>query len=69
MTATDVPFCCRCHEEFPVASKVEQLVEPVRMGLLYKLTRFGKRVKDKLDREPTSDFLCGNCYFDLTDED
>lgn len=62
------PFCCRCKEEFQVAE------EPTgwTMGMLRKLLEAPKWIqqlenflKDKIGEEL---HLCGNCYFDLTDE-
>ena len=61
------PFCNRCFEEFPLAD-VMQHKQPVSMGLLYKLTRFSKKIRDDQKRDDDNNFLCGNCWFDLTDE-
>ena len=62
--------CCRCNEDFPVAT------EPAswRMGELRRLLKAPLRLRRRLlsygDAEALRDaFLCGNCYFDLTDED
>jgi len=62
------PFCARCKEEFPVAK------EPTRwaMGQLRPLKKLSSRL---LRREGLLSwlggefpaYLCGNCYFDLTD--
>jgi len=57
-------WCCRCHEEFPVAPEGY----PLRMGYLYPLSRVPQRVKQRLYSGETSDYLCGNCWFDLLDE-
>jgi hypothetical protein len=65
-TKVTAPFCNRCFEEFPLAS-AEDGKKPIRMGLLYKLTRFGKKIRDAQERDDDNNFLCGNCYFDLTD--
>lgn len=62
----DEKFCCRCKEDFDVAE------EPARweMGMMRKLSKAPKRIKDMfrdwLDHEEGG-YLCGNCYFDLTD--
>lgn len=62
------PFCCRCKEDFPVG------VEPSmwRMGTLTKLKKAPKRIRDMFPNWVDSEihgegYLCGNCYFDLTD--
>jgi len=62
------PFCCRCKEDFPVAK------EPANwcMGQLRKLKFAPKRIRDQFRDWLNSEFhgegyLCGNCYFDLTD--
>lgn len=62
----DEKFCCRCAEDFPLAS------EPAswRMGFLRELKKAPKRIRDQfrewLDHDEGK-YLCGNCYFDLTD--
>lgn len=62
------PFCCRCKEDFPVAE------EPTRwmMGQLRKLSKAPKKIKEQFRDWLNSEihgegYLCGNCYFDLTD--
>ena len=62
------PFCCRCKSDFPVAK------EPTgwSMGKLRKLKYASARIKrefrDWLNSEIHGEgYLCGNCYFDLTD--
>lgn len=63
----DQPFCCRCKEDFPIAE------EPAgwRMGIMRLLSKAPKRIRDQF-REWLDDdmghYLCGNCYFDLTDD-
>lgn len=57
-------WCCRCHEGFPVAP--EGL--PFRMGYLYPLRCVPQKVKNRLHGDRTSNYLCGNCWFDLLDE-
>ena len=62
----DDKFCCRCKEDFPVAT------EPTtwQMGQMRALKKAPKRIQDKfkewLEHEEGG-YLCGNCYFDLTD--
>ena len=56
-------WCCRCHEEFPVAPKSQ----PLRMGWLFPLKRVSAKVKRRLYGK-TSDYLCGNCWYDILDE-
>ena len=65
----DKALCFRCYEDMPVAE------EPAawRMGELRPLSKAPKRVRDAV-RYDKGDIrgepmLCGNCYFDLTDED
>lgn len=59
-------FCCRCKEDFELAQ------EPAtwRMGFLRKLEQAPRRIKDHFHEwlgHETGAYLCGNCYFDLTD--
>ncbi len=63
-------FCCRCKEEFPTAA------EPASwcMGMLRKLNKAPKWIQQRYqgwlkDAMGKGGYLCGNCYFDLTDED
>ena len=62
-------FCCRCKtDDFPIAR------EPAhwRMGEMRLLKKAPIKIRrlyqDWLDHEEGK-YLCGNCYFDLTDED
>ena len=60
-------FCCRCKEDFPVR-KERSFV----MGQLTKLkhapAKIKREFKDWLDSEIHGEgYLCGNCWFDLTD--
>jgi len=58
-------WCKRCQEEFPIVEKGVA----IRMGFLYPLSRFSKKIREHYEvKHGTGDFLCGNCYFDLTDE-
>ncbi len=60
------PFCQRCKEDFPVGTGTGW-----RMGFLRPIDTVPKRSWRKLqimDWEfPEGRYLCGNCYFDLTD--
>jgi hypothetical protein len=61
-------FCCNCQEDFPVAPDGAA----VRMGFLFPLVRMPKRLRDRFAswrKHEDGSYLCGNCYFDLTDED
>ena len=61
------PFCCRCKEDFPVNRDAFW-----QMGQLNKLKRAPKRIRYQYSEWLNSEiygegYLCGNCYFDLTD--
>lgn len=58
------PFCCRCGESFPLAK------EPAgwTLGTLRPLRKAPKAIKDRYRGDPNAKYLCGNCFFDLTDE-
>lgn len=60
------PFCNRCLEEFPLAP--EPKLRGWAMGWLYPLTKAPAKIKSRYHREDENNYLCGNCYFDLTDE-
>ena len=61
-----VPQCIRCYDDFPVDK--EQTYPNIRMGFLYRADSFpDEEVKNLLTSHPEDDFICGNCYFDLTD--
>ncbi len=62
------PFCCRCKEDFPVVR------EPAtwQMGKMRLLAMAPETIRRQFRdwlTHPTGKHLCGNCYFDLTDED
>lgn len=61
------PFCQRCKEDFPVGEDGRTF----RMGFLRPIDKIPKRLWRQLhivDWEfPDGRYLCGNCYFDLTD--
>lgn len=60
------PFCNRCHEDFPLAPP---RVRGWAMGWLYPLSKAPKWIRQRFKREiDDNNYLCGNCYFDLTDE-
>lgn len=65
----DKPICIRCLEDFPVAQ------EPTHwtMGYLRPVKKLPAKVRGRLRVDPDDirgePHLCGNCYFDLTDED
>ena len=62
----ETPYCERCKTDFPVAKEPASW-EMGRMRLLSKAPkRHAQRFKTDWERP---DYLCGNCYFDLTDED
>ena len=64
------PFCCRCKEDFPIGVPDKM---GWQMGQLRKLKKAPKKIRDKYKDWLNSEihgegYLCGNCYFDLTDE-
>ena len=65
---SDAPSCCRCYEDFPLIANADEW----RMGILRPLERAPQRIRDQY-REWLGDdergYLCGNCYFDLTDDE
>lgn len=69
MSKKQQPFCCRCKEDFPVAP--EQIawamgfLKPLRKAPKKIQAKFGEWLKSELHGEG---YLCGNCYFDLTDD-
>ena len=66
----ETPFCVRCHEEFPVADEPAGWV----MGQLRPVAAAPRNVRQhwsvNFDAEDIrgKPMLCGNCYFDLMDE-
>lgn len=68
MSTEETPICCRCKEDFPLAE------EPTswRMGFLRPLKKAPRSIVNKFREwldDPVQSFLCGNCYFDLTETD
>lgn len=59
------PRCVRCDEDFRVAENPEA---GWAMGVLRPLAVARDSLPKRL-RALRGDYLCGNCYFDLTDED
>lgn len=60
-------FCDRCKEDFPVADVSPRGARiSWSMGLLYPRHALPQRVNSRV---PGSGFICGNCCFDLTDEE
>lgn len=64
------PFCCRCQEDFPVATEPSHWA----MGFLRPLKFAPREIKNQFREWLNSElhgkgYLCGNCYFDLTDDD
>jgi len=59
-------WCDRCKEEFPIAPKEEQT--RIRMGFLYPKQKIPARARRHYTcNAGTSNYLCGNCYFDILD--
>lgn len=57
-------YCVRCMEDFEVSK-----IKPFQMGYNYPLEMMPKSIQNKFrDISDEEMFLCGNCYFDLTDE-
>lgn len=64
----ETPICCLCKEDFPVAA------EPTgwRMGQMRSLNMAPRFIQDRFSDwldDPIGSHLCGNCYFDLTDDE
>jgi hypothetical protein len=62
----DGPRCVRCDEDFRLADNPDA---GWAMGVLRPLTSAVKRTLPRRLRGLHGDYLCGNCFFDLTDED
>jgi len=64
----DRPFCQRCKEDFPV---LDFFFPKFRMGHLTPIEKIPKSWWGRLHildwEDPAGRYLCGNCYFDLTD--
>ncbi|MDP3062930.1 MAG: hypothetical protein Q8O40_06945 [Chloroflexota bacterium] len=71
MAEEERPFCQRCQEDFPVDPRPKP--DGFRMGLLRPIDSMSKHLWRKLRvvdwENPNGRYLCGNCYFDLTDEE
>jgi hypothetical protein len=61
----DTPDCVRCHEEFPIQKKGKGW----QMGTLKPLREAPKGIQAQFSHVGAiyDLWLCGNCYFDLTD--
>lgn len=60
------PSCCRCGEDFPLDKKSPRW----SMGKLRLLSKAPAKIKREFSEwlsVPDRKYLCGNCYFDLTD--
>jgi ribosomal protein L34E len=57
-------WCARCKEVFPIAKEPAQW----RMGEMRKLTKAPKWIQRLLGGN-TGDYLCGNCFYDMLDEE
>ena len=73
---TEAPFCCRCKEDFPVHTPDRSsLGKPFSMGQLFPLKDVPRRVLRKAGLEEwlhaeinaNGAYLCGACYFDITE--
>lgn len=62
----DEKFCCRCKEDFPVSNSFI-----FKMGEMRPLAEVrNKKIRRQFKEWEGHDlgaYLCGNCYFDLTD--
>ncbi len=68
--AVAVPFCNRCGEEFDIApGALGNGTVAIRLGYLYLLSILNEAKSREFKREDDNNFICGNCYFDLTDDD
>lgn len=63
---TDTPFCQRCREDFRVTEMGFTMGTLTSIDTLSKALWLKLRIVDWED--PNGRYLCGNCYFDLTDE-
>ena len=72
---SDRPVCLRCKEDFPISDDAGRPYISWQMGTMRAISKAPKWMRQhhsvnwvskKEDmRDP---YLCGNCYFDLTDE-
>lgn len=61
----DKVFCGRCKEDFPLAPEGQR----IQMGYNYPIKRFGIKIRRWFNSHYRGfHYLCGNCYFDVTDE-
>ena len=71
MTEEPEKFCCRCKEEFSVMED-DNKYRGWRMGQLrhlkYAPLKIRRQFREWLNSEIHGEgYLCGNCFFDLTD--
>ncbi len=71
---SDAPFCQRCKEDFPVQDSVG-VVHYHHVFSMGELTPMERIPRDSWSRfglveweDENGHYLCGNCYFDLTDD-
>ena len=60
------PECIRCREDFPVSDRWQD-VKSTPSDTIYLSYSMGKLTPIRITDEVTI-YLCGNCFFDLTDE-
>jgi len=61
-------FCCRCKENFPIHGGLSGW----QMGQMRPLKRAPKKIKEQFAdwlEDQYGNWLCGNCYYDLTDDE
>ena len=67
---TDASFCVDCKEDFPIAGDQSG---PWQMGQMRELKKAPKSIQRRFSGWMAADslverpYLCGNCYFDMTD--
>ena len=64
--------CACCMESADTFGPTQHANVPIRMGELYPLTRWPKtsRVRRAIERHRVGNgnLVCGNCYFNVTDD-
>lgn len=66
MTEKDMLTCLLCGEDFPLN---EDEKARIAMGVLYPARRFKDEQIRVLDGDGRGQYLCGNCYFDMKDDE
>ncbi len=68
MADEETAVCCRCQEDFPVAKEPSTWqmgkMRPLKFAPKYVRDRYGSFLAEELRKA----YLCGNCYFDLKDD-